>query len=96
MNRTGSRGSDAAARATELLSFAAAPTFALMAGLTALFGGAPDVLCSGTMSTGPLNGMGVMYALMSAFHSAPWLRRISGPRDPAAERPSGRAQEAGR
>jgi hypothetical protein len=26
-----------------------------------------------------LNGMALMYALMSAFHASPWLKRISPP-----------------
>jgi hypothetical protein len=58
------------------LSLAAAPTFALMALLTALFGtGAPDMLCS-AMHASPFSGMAPMYLLMSAFHLAPWLRLI--------------------
>jgi hypothetical protein len=60
------------------LSLAAAPTFAMMALLTALFGaGAPDMLCS-AMHASPLGGMVPMYLLMSAFHLAPWLRLIGG------------------
>ena len=58
------------------LSLAAAPTFAIMALLTAIpGGGAPELLCSAGAS--PLGGMIPMYLLMSAFHSAPWLRLIS-------------------
>jgi hypothetical protein len=58
------------------LSLAAAPTFALMALLTALSGAAtPDMLCS-AMHVSPLGGMVPMYLLMSAFHLAPWLRLI--------------------
>ena len=56
----------------EWLSLAAAPTFAIMALLT-LAGGAPDMLCSAS----PLTGMVPMYLLMSAFHSAPWLKLAS-------------------
>ena len=56
------------------LCLAAAPTFAVMALLTGVFGGgAPDVLCS---ATSPLGGMVPMYLLMTAFHSAPWLSLI--------------------
>ena len=63
------------------LSLAAAPTFALMALVTALFGtGAPDMLCS-TMHPSPLGGMVPMYLLMSAFHLAAWLRLIGGRRN---------------
>jgi hypothetical protein len=57
-------------------SLAAAPTFALMALVTGVFGGSPqDGLC--THSASPLSGMVVMYLLMSAFHLAPWLRLMS-------------------
>jgi hypothetical protein len=45
----------------------------------ALGGGSPDALCS-FVSTSPLSGMVPMYLLMSAFHSAPWLKLISGRR----------------
>lgn len=62
--------------AIRVLSFAAAPTFALMALATAL-SGAPDVLCVSVHATSPLTGMAAMYLLMSAFHCAPWLRLIS-------------------
>jgi hypothetical protein len=59
------------------LCLAAAPAFALMALLTAVLGGgAPDTLCA-AHDTFPLGGMVPMYLLMSAVHSAPWLRLIS-------------------
>ena len=65
--------------ATELLSFAAAPTFATMALLSAIPGGGSlDALCSGTHDASPLTGMAAMYVLMAAFHSAPWLKLIAG------------------
>jgi hypothetical protein len=58
------------------LSLAAAPTFAIMALLTCVFGGsAPDMVCAATHAW-PLGGMLPMYLLMSAFHLAPWLRLI--------------------
>lgn len=61
------------------LSLAAAPTFAVMALLTGLFGGGhSDMLCSSTHDAFPLSGMVPMYVLMSAFHAAPWLKLISG------------------
>jgi hypothetical protein len=67
-------------RAHRLLSLAAAPTFAIMALLTGVFGGgAPDMLCSAAHGASPLSGMALMYWLMSAFHSAPWLKLISSP-----------------
>jgi hypothetical protein len=65
-------------RARGLLSFAAAPTFAVMALVTGLLdAGVPDVLCGAAHGASPLSGMVPMYALMSAFHSAPWLRLLS-------------------
>jgi len=60
----------------EWLGLAAAPTFAVMALLTGV-GDAPDMLCSAINGASPLSGMVPMYLLMSAFHSAPWLRLIS-------------------
>ena len=66
------------ASADRMLSLAAAPTFAIMAVLTAVYGGAmPDMLCSAVRDGSPLTGMVPMYVLMSAFHSAPWLKLIS-------------------
>jgi hypothetical protein len=81
-NSTGgvSRGGEGAAAALGMarwLCLAAAPTFALMALLTAALGdGAPDLLCSAAHGS-PLGGMVAMYLLMSAFHAAPWLKMIS-------------------
>ena len=59
--------------ALNALYLAATPTFAIMAVLTAVSGSA-DVMCSATQS--PLGGMVPMYALMSAFHAGPWLKRM--------------------
>ena len=59
------------------LALAAAPTFAIMALLAALFGGTPDALCAAMQGTSPLTGMVPMYLLMSAFHAAPWVRLVS-------------------
>ena len=62
------------------LYLAAAPTFAIMALLTGVLGGGPpDALCS-IASASPLGGMVPMYLLMSAFHSAPWLKLIASRR----------------
>ncbi|MBI3199619.1 MAG: hypothetical protein HYZ40_19330 [Rhodospirillales bacterium] len=62
----------------DLLSLAAAPTFAVMALLSALPGGGPlEALCAGAHDTSPLTGMAAMYVLMSVFHLAPWLRLIT-------------------
>jgi len=56
------------------LCFAAAPTFAIMALLTSVFGGSQaDILCAADRAS-PLGGMTAMYLLMSAFHAAPWLK----------------------
>jgi hypothetical protein len=66
------------------LCLAAAPTFATMAVLTAILGGgSPDMLCSSVQDASPLTGMVPMYLLMSAFHSAPWLKLISNRRSRA-------------
>ena len=73
-------GSAAATGAADWLYLAAAPTFAIMALLTGAGGGPPDVLCSAAQTASPLSGMVPMYLLMSAFHSAPWLKMISSPR----------------
>jgi hypothetical protein len=73
---------DAAARGVaERLALAAAPTFALMALLTGVLGGDPmDMPCSAAHGALPLNGMVLMYMLMSVFHGAPWLRWIAARR----------------
>ena len=75
--RAGS-GNTAALGAADWLSLAAAPTFAIMALLTGVLGSSsPDVPCSAAHDASPLSGMVPMYLLMSAFHSAPWLKLIS-------------------
>jgi hypothetical protein len=67
-----------AARGANWLCLAAAPTFAIMALLTAFRGSSPpDMLCAAAQHASPLSGMAAMYWLMSAFHSAPWLKLIS-------------------
>jgi hypothetical protein len=64
--------------AADWLWLAAAPTFAVMALLTAVLGGGPlDSLCAAAEHASPLGGMIPMYLLMSAFHSGPWLKLIS-------------------
>jgi hypothetical protein len=70
------------AGADSLLSFAAAPTFALMALMTAT-DSEPQRLCSAAHLGSPLGGMIPMYLLMSAFHSGPWLRLIAARRSGA-------------
>ncbi|NOJ40782.1 hypothetical protein HCN58_14420 [Bradyrhizobium sp. WSM 1791] len=69
-------GGTAAIGIARWLSLAAAPTFAIMALLTAVVGGGPlDALCSAANAS-PVGGMVPMYLLMTAFHSAPWLKLI--------------------
>jgi hypothetical protein len=64
------------------LGLAAAPTFALMALLTGVPGGAPpDLLCAMAQGASPLGGMAAMYLLMSAFHLGPWLKLIAARRN---------------
>jgi hypothetical protein len=66
------------ARADYLLSLVPAPTFAIMAALTASHGGSmSDVLCSAALNESPLTRMSLMYVLMSVFHLAPWLNLLS-------------------
>ena len=64
--------------AADWLCLADTPTFAIMALLNSV-GGTPDILCSATDASSP-SGMAAMYLLMSAFHSAPWLKLISAGR----------------
>lgn len=72
--------------AADRLSLIASPTFAIMALLTGVPStGEQDMLCT-TSPASPLTGMVAMYALMSAFHSGPWLRLIAGRRG-SAHRP---------
>jgi hypothetical protein len=70
-------GERAAFTAARWLSFAATPVFAGMALLTGVFdGGQPDFLCSAGHHGSFFGGMVPMYLLMSAVHSAPWLKLI--------------------
>jgi hypothetical protein len=66
------------------LCLAAAPAFAIMALLTGVFGDGPSVmLCSVANHASSLSGMVPMYLLMSAFHSAPWIKLAFGRRSVA-------------
>ena len=77
-------GNMSALGAADWLSFAAAPIFGIMALLTAVYGGGPaDMLCATAKDASPLTGMVPMYLLMSAFHSAPWLKLIASRRSDA-------------
>jgi hypothetical protein len=73
-------GPDGVAAARPLarwLALAATPTFAIMAVLTAIIGGGPAEMLCGTGQGSVLGGMVPMYLLMSAFHSAAWLRLVA-------------------
>ena len=77
-NETGRLNHAAALGAAGWLGLAAAPTFAVMALLTGVLGGGHmAMMCSTAQDASPLGGMAPMYLLMSAFHSAPWLKLIS-------------------
>jgi len=59
------------------LRLAAAPTFIVMALITAgSDGSAPMALCSGADGFAP-GGMAPMYLLMALFHLTPWLKLVS-------------------
>ncbi|PIT03309.1 hypothetical protein TSA1_22995 [Bradyrhizobium nitroreducens] len=80
VSATAAANRDGAAAARHLarwLALAATPTFAIMAGVTAVAGsGSADMLCSAGYASA-LGGMAPMYLLMSAFHSVAWLRLIA-------------------
>ena len=74
--------SAAAFGAANWVCLAAAPTFAIMAFITGVLGGGPhDLFCAAAQDASPLSGMVWMYMLMSAFHSAPWLKLIASRRN---------------
>ena len=78
------RRNAAALRAADGLALAASPTFAIMALLSGVMGGGPAAMfCSAAQDASSLSGMVPMYLLMSAFHSAPWLKLISSRRSSA-------------
>jgi hypothetical protein len=63
--------------ASSWLALAASPTFALMAWIAA--NDPPSMaFCASGSSFLPLDGMTVMYLLMSLFHLSPWLKLASG------------------
>lgn len=59
-----------------LLGLAAAPTFALMAGISAV--NSPGMtMCTAASVFVPINDMALMYVLMSLFHLSPWMNLIA-------------------
>ena len=77
-------GAAAALGIARWLCLAATPTFAAMALLTGVVGaGPPDILCATAQNASPLSGMAPMYLLMSAFHSAAWLKLVASRRSGA-------------
>ena len=89
MSEAGAGGSDGGRRNAaalgpgDWLGLAAAPTFAMMVVLTGAAGGDALMVC-GPAHVARLGGMAPMYLLMSAFHSAPWLKLISRRRSAGA------------
>jgi hypothetical protein len=64
----------AAAGLIRWLYLAATPTFAIMALLTCFGAEDAGMMCPAAHGVSLLSGMLPMYVLMSAFHSAPWLK----------------------
>jgi hypothetical protein len=93
-HETGRRSHAAALGAAGWLGLAAAPTFAVMAFLTYVFGGGADMMCPDAHGVSALSGMVPMYALMSAFHSVPWLKLISRRRSAACRSSQMRSDRA--
>lgn len=72
MARKRSTRAQKAVDAGDWLALAAAPTFALMAWISAA--DAPHAaMCSSTPGFLPIDAMGRMYLLMAFFHVPPWL-----------------------
>jgi hypothetical protein len=65
------------------LGLAATPVFAILALRAALSRGQSGMLCTGMLGASPLNEMVLMYALMSIFHAAPWIKLVSSRRTDA-------------
>jgi len=78
--RCDNQGAVAALLLAKWLRLAAAPTFMIMALLTAVPDrGLSNALCSAAGALRP-GGMAPMYVLMAAFHLGPWLKLMSRPR----------------
>jgi hypothetical protein len=76
----GNHGAAIARVAADWLGLATAPAFATVVLMTAAFGGGIEPLCSASGHGSLISGMIPMYLMMSAVHSAPWLRLIAGRR----------------
>jgi hypothetical protein len=76
----GNHGAGVARAAADWLGLAAAPAFGTMALMTGCLGGGTEPLCSALEQGSLMSGMVPMYLMMSAVHSAPWLRLIAGRR----------------
>lgn len=63
--------------ASRWLGLAASPTFAAMGLASAVYAGDPAATVCSAMGGSPLGGMTMMYALMTFFHAAPWLKLAS-------------------
>jgi hypothetical protein len=80
----GDAGATAGHGLAKWLGLAATPTFVVMALLTGVLGRGPmDGLCAAEHGS-PLAGMVLMYLLMGAFHSSPWLKLMSARRRASA------------
>jgi hypothetical protein len=81
MNRNEDKQAYPVLGAADWISLAAAPTFAIMALLTGVLGdGKMAMMCSSAPDPSSLGGMVPMYLLMSAFHSAAWLKLMASRR----------------
>lgn len=72
------------ASATGRLPLAATPTFALMAGISAV-SQSGMAICSSASPWVPFSDMALMYLLMSLFHLSPWLKALSRRRHQATQ-----------
>ena len=59
------------------LGLAAAPTFALMGGITAVTSPGVTICTTAASPWAPFGDMALMYLLMGLFHLPPWLRLLS-------------------